>query len=434
MKKNLVLGQVGNWFHDVIPYVDFKSKQSLLDLDILFLDINYIPMLYAEREWAYTAETVILGSPFFNDFLRRKRDIEDFLSIGKYLIAFTPIPQAFSDGGVRRQDNSDILPFVVETKHSVGRKISVLPKTKFTNLFLKFKDQIYYESIFERMEGTPIATVENNQAVAIFNNNVLFIPKFKFYERNELSNFLNELIEIFTGDGSIQYEIPKWSENYLLPGEKEMNSKLSDLIITQEELLEKIKKEVLLLEKTNEYKVLFTGTGDTLELIVQNLFSELGFQILEREPNRDDLIMRYNENIFVVEIKGVKGSAGENQAAQLEKWVSEYNSNNEDHAKGILVVNAFKDFEIKDRDTATFPHQMLKYSEKRDHCLISGLQLLGLYFKCKQTPAEKENLIQSLYETVGVYKGFENWNEFIEYKTDNDSSPVTQTTAGEEIK
>ena len=58
---------------------------------------------------------------------------------------------------------------------------------------------------------------------------------------------------------------------------------------------------------------------------------------MEVLPDRDDLILQYNDRIAVVEIKGVlRKSAAERHAAQLEKWVSSYFSDKGIRPKGIL--------------------------------------------------------------------------------------------------
>ncbi len=63
-------------------------------------------------------------------------------------------------------------------------------------------------------------------------------------------------------------------------------------------------------------------------------------------------------------------------------------------------------------NTSTW-NQMLDFATKRDHCLISSLQFLGLYYSAIVND-NKEELINSLFNTIGVYDGFKNWQEFIE--------------------
>ena len=139
---------------------------------------------------------------------------------------------------------------------------------------------------------------------------------------------------------------------------------------------------------------------------------------MEGEIGRDDLIIKYNEKIAVIEVKGVSKSAAEKHVTQLEKWVSEYHLKNEIKAKGILVINAFKDVPLSERKEKPFPDQMLPYSQKREHCLITGLQLLGLYLDCVNNLSKKEKMINLLFETNGIFKEYEDWENFLETNKD----------------
>jgi len=62
------------------------------------------------------------------------------------------------------------------------------------------------------------------------------------------------------------------------------------------------------------------------------------------------LILDYKGKIAVVEVKGLGKSAAENNAAQLEKWVSEYYLTKGIKPKGILIVNAYKDVPFKEQE------------------------------------------------------------------------------------
>jgi hypothetical protein len=74
---------------------------------------------------------------------------------------------------------------------------------------------------------------------------------------------------------------------------------------------------------------------------------------------------------------------------------------------------------------------MLKFSKQREHCLISSLQLLGLYYEVLKNPSKKDELIKLLFETIGVYDGFEDWSEFISLQeTATPSTSVGASTTG----
>jgi hypothetical protein len=87
-----------------------------------------------------------------------------------------------------------------------------------------------------------------------------------------------------------------------------------------------------------------------------------------------------------IEVKGRDtGSAGEKHAAQLEKWVMGHFEKTGEHAKGLLVVNGFKDVELLARTEPVFPAQMIPFSTSRGHALISGVQLLCCPWRLDRT-------------------------------------------------
>lgn len=95
---------------------------------------------------------------------------------------------------------------------------------------------------------------------------------------------------------------------------------------------------------------------------------------------------------------------GEKNAAQLEKWVSMHLDKFDKTPKGILIINAFKEIPVSERKDPAFPDQMLRYSNKREHCLITGEVLLRMYLAFKNKRLSIEKLTDMLFETVGPLK------------------------------
>lgn len=158
---------------------------------------------------------------------------------------------------------------------------------------------------------------------------------------------------------------------------------------------------------------MFTGKGDILVDTVITVLTELGLKAFLGETGRDDIVVEFNGQSAVVEVKGKKGSAAEADAAQLEKWVAGFKQEKNSDPKGILMVNAFCETPLLERKEQAFPHQMLKYSTQREHCLMTTLQLLGLLLEARAYPEKKSELVDSLFSTVGIYTGFSDWRSFL---------------------
>lgn len=109
---------------------------------------------------------------------------------------------------------------------------------------------------------------------------------------------------------AVKLETPKWVENYFLEGESEELQKLETLESQLRAIDEKILHQKRQLELIKDLKLLVYGSGEELERIVETVFTDLGFRIHEKEYNRDELIISMNEKTAVIEIKGLKGSAG----------------------------------------------------------------------------------------------------------------------------
>ena len=58
----------------------------------------------------------------------------------------------------------------------------------------------------------------------------------------------------------------------------------------------------------------------------------------------------------------------------------------------------------------TFPVQMLKYTTQQEICLLTPIQLNNIKYYLKQNPEKKEEVIDELYMTNGIYKNFSDWN------------------------
>jgi len=401
------IGEIGGAFTTVTK-ISYLSDQTLMDFDFIILDFDSAIRPFNVHQ--------------FNIATKRNQELEEFIKYKKVpIVIFPPISnnQQFVTGTIQREVQfEELLParsFAVE--RVIGKDMEVKPNTPFTSFLTKYKKLFAYASYFTRYTGKIIAEVPfNKKVLAFYNESVVFIPRLSQEFKQHESDFLLDLTTVVSGLNKEPDEIdlPTWSTKYLLPLEVNFIKQIDSLSRQMADLVLGQKNAETDLENLRRKKILFTGTGKQLEREVEKIFEILGFKILESEEGRDDFTIEYNGKIAVVEIKGVVGSSAEKHAAQLEKWVSTYHENNDVLPKGILIVNSYREEILINRTDDTFPHQMLKYSETRGHCLITGLQLLNISFEVEKYPEKKEDLINSLFETIGVYKDFRNWSDYIE--------------------
>ncbi|HEX8078764.1 MAG TPA: hypothetical protein VF557_00990 [Jatrophihabitans sp.] len=201
--------------------------------------------------------------------------------------------------------------------------------------------------------------------------------------------------------------LPSWTANYRFPSEVERAAKQIEL---ERELAEvQHRLDIVKAEQAQDerWKTLITGSGPALERRVREALELFGFALEEGDAGRTDLRGEYKGQRIVVEVKGVTKSAAEKNAAQLEKWISEEIADGA-HAKGILVVNTWRDTPLRNRTEGDFPDQMLRYCIQREHCLVTGLQLLAMARACHEDGSRKAEIAELLMTTVGP---IENWTD-----------------------
>lgn len=441
--------------HEALDYDSFDSSRSCLDYDLLLWNPNEIlydyssksdsPKYLGLKNLSDEASAKALG-----DIVRRKKEISEMLELGRSVVVVTSPPQRcyvdtgkreFSGTGRNRQvtrmveevDFLSSLPIEnTQTTEALGKSIEFKGGEPFAAFWKNNKKYLSYKAYFRQPVGTPLFFVKGTQRVVgsyseIGKGILLFIPSFldeEHWEQYDLAEGeAEEVSERFVGSlitlieelkkGAGDFELPAWTAAYALPGELEMKKEQRNLNDELNEVLFRISKQKELAAELESYKTLFAGTGKALETQIRRVFEELGFSVKEGEPGRDDLILRYEDKVAVVEVKGVSKSAGEKHAAQLEKWVSEYHVAHNVHPKGILVVNTYRDAPLENRSGYAFPDQMLPFSKNRGHCLITTLQLLGLYLDCKDDDAKKAEMVNRLFTTEGVFTEYQNWSDYL---------------------
>ncbi len=206
-------------------------------------------------------------------------------------------------------------------------------------------------------------------------------------------------------------EWPKWVDDYRFRSEIDRAAVVQELEAKAAKIRTELDEFALEQESDRKWKLLIAGTGTSLEIVVADAFKVLGFELEPVAPGRTDLRGMRRGRRVVVETKGVAKTAAEKHCAQLEKWVAAELEEDERNAKGILVINAFLNDPPLLRRDPPFPSQMQPYAEKREHCLITGLQLLNIVRTALAKPERCDELADLLLETSGVLKG---WNDLSE--------------------
>jgi hypothetical protein len=246
--------------------------------------------------------------------------------------------------------------------------------------------------------------------------NVIFLPMLSFPTPADAGRFVDAVIKLAErlSPKPEKLELPKWTLNFTWPRLVAFQSELNRIRQEVEKMIASEKSALGQLISEESLKILIAGKGPFLEEQVIETLREIGFKAEKGEPGRDDVILEWNGRPAVAEIKGKEKSAAEKDAAQLEKWVSIQLEKTGSAPKGILIVNAFCDTPPSERKLSAFPDQMLKYSQGREHCLITTLQLLGLLLEIRQNPGKRGDLIEGIFNTSGIYRQFTDYDKFLQ--------------------
>ena len=437
MKEKKIVGINTNFNLNVCKqFQNFYSKTfdknlSLYDYDAVIINSRITFQGRAAERRSYqdglclSDETIFQLSTIFDSF---RTQLTELLQQGKNIYVIMNQSEKYYHLDYKHErydfDILSYLPIKVEYEILSGQEFHIENNEPYYSFFSSIKQYISYENIIKCDFLEKLITIKGTKKCIggvcnIYNGKIIFIPDFTrkpspmlVFSNEKIKSETDNLDELFLAavykleeelTGNIEEELPDWTESFLILNEEDLKQKISGI----EQKLAKLQEELDFrkneLRSIQEYKYLLTSSGKTLESIVKRVLKEIGFTLLDSEENRTDVIAKYKDIDIVIEIKGLTKSAGEGNANQLEKWVTEFYSESNKHPKPILIVNAYMNQPILERKNPAFPNQMLKYSINRDHCLLSAYQLLKMFIDIKENPSKSDDLIIELLNTVGIY-------------------------------
>lgn len=435
---------------DIIDIENFSSQTSILDYTSVIISVEGIIYDYVQKPSKFQGLDCLndddQSAKLVRDMERRKNEIIELLKQGNNVFVVLPSEQniyirtgkkEYSGTGRNRAttnivdvfDVLSFLPIEIECIKAAGRKITYVGNGSFDIIKENIMGDFQYRSYISKGEGIPLLQITNTaknvgMVIKYEKGRIIFLPEFadeELYEDDSkwdesLIRCINTLIQLDTElkQNIGGFELPEWTNSYLLPKEGEALEKLNNYIKELDTLRHKIEVQEELIKELQKIKLVFTSTGQVLENICRKMFLTLGFKEMQTEYNRSDLVLNYGVKDVVVEIKGLNKSAGEKNAAQLEKWVCEHIEQYGQQPKAVLLVNAYRNIILNKRTEDVFPKQMLKYSSSREQCLISTTQFICLYLDCIANPHKKKSIVKKMLDNVGVYEEYSDIGHFIE--------------------
>ena len=438
---------------------EFSSNHSLYDYDVVLWDPLESIRTYNELHGGYTERT-FEGRRWLSegDSARIKRDVErvgneivEFLKLGRTLVVFVPGDvtvkvetgeKEYSGTGRNRKTTTllrdfdvlaETLPVEVRRHISSGVDIEPIDST----IGPMYRETAYhwqYGSVIESDHPMhPLLRVTGTDKVVGAEmdwggGRIIFLPyldtnddgqgededdttEVQAESREQAAAVSNLVVQwVLARITTEEVDWPSWIDEYQFQSELDRAPAISELRVKAAEIQAQL--DCLLAEdaKDKQWKLLVAGSGTPLEIAVADALQVLGFDLQPVVPGRTDVRGTYKGQWVVVETKGVSKSAAEGYSAQLEKWVAE-EVVAERPPKGILIINAWQKKAPLERTQPAFPPQMRPYAEKRDHCLVTGLQLLSLARAALAQPDRADELASLLIKTTGVLEGWDDPTE-----------------------
>ncbi|MDA1001402.1 MAG: hypothetical protein O2807_12920 [bacterium] len=442
--------QIGENLH--LPNVDvddFYTDKHFMDYDIVIVD-PWGAMKGEGHDYPVSGDKLKIKDQSANYLIEGLKKFSqkflNFINRGKTAIVFVrklPIlTYSYQDRTAIATASIDLNKFMPWGKDGLiavhGTNIGYQNIEPYKSFFIANHERWEYKAIIKEPFGRSIAHVygveEDVLATEISTKGdgyCLMLPYVQFNlsdgdssgVKEVRTNFVSSLVNL-TNNLQVSAaipDLPDWTRDYRLPGEAAEMKAIGEAGRQVLEIQEQIKAQTKMLEALRKHKYLFSSCDTPLEKAVDRALSELGFKVEPGPKNRVDRIAEYNGQLLAVEIQGVKNGAKEDHARSLNTWVAEVEELKKNDAKGLLVVNAFRETPLGKRNGNLWPGETLSVCSRHMLCAMTGLQLLGLCVEAKKNPQRKGELIQKIFDTSGEFPDFKDWREFLDIEENNES-------------
>lgn len=216
-----------------------------------------------------------------------------------------------------------------------------------------------------------------------------------------------------------EVEARQWIHNatYMFPEERRIQQAINN---KKEEhkieigLLEKQAKEIH--EKYSFLRQLLTGTGKELVLAVKSFLEWLGFEnvvdkdeiVISGEIKEEDLCFEYEDNLVLIEIKGINGTSTDAECSQIDKIVSRrMRALKSTAVHGVYIVNNQKNTDPLKRQAPPFNDVQINDAVNQSRTLVYTSQLFALCSDIEMGFVSKEVARRSFLQ-AGVANFHEN--------------------------
>lgn len=242
---------------------------------------------------------------------------------------------------------------------------------------------------------------------------IILLPSYYDYHNGEL---LERCIVKLLGDKEVTPQ-PTWAKAILVPGQKELISKITEVSDQIDALQEQKKTYLDNKDELERWKYLLYEKGKhQLEPVVRDALALLGCDV-EPQPDKDsDGAVRCDYGTALLEVAGSKGTIKIEKFGELKKnmgnFIEEKGSKIKGVLKGILVGNPFCEEPLKNRPPEAsqkdlFAKQLIDSAEKQDISVLLSTDLyevVSRFLEGKLTDADKQSLRERIFNGKGLVR------------------------------
>lgn len=313
---------------------------------------------------------------------------------------------------------------LVKHKNRIGNRVSLCDNRLSKTLFEGRLDKIRYHNSFypsyyfdgdqkvcdERF--VPLLKNELDEFVAYVYFHAEKVVDFVFPQIDDKAALLRSLFEnaLFPSFSEFfpDIEAKQWihSDVYLLPEQMVIHKTIK----SKEEAF---KKEVAELEEKSRQidvrlgflKDLLTSSGSELVKAVKKYLEWLGFvdvvdkdeTLNSEEIREEDLCFKFNDELVLVEVKGIYGTSTDSECSQVDKIVNrKMRQEGSTKVHGVYIVNNERNTDPLKRTVPPFNKNQISDAENQFRTMVYTTQLYSLYFDIEHGFVSKEYARKSL--------------------------------------
>jgi hypothetical protein len=406
----------------------FHSARNLMEFEVVLVAPSSIASGLPPPKPG-SPPTGFQSAEFRDRAIRRAEDFRRYLQAGRKLVIFVSVPTSVmirDAGKALTLPTTDCLPFCPKFIALDGTRLNKKiqnPSDPFSVFWSAHSESFTsYHGCLSETVGQVLLEAPGGQALGALveaeGGHVLFLPE----PLGAIDGLCEGLLHMFLSFSRESGEPPPaWSLDLVTHTERSLFAEIAAIERQRDTLEESLRSLQGKLAAESRLKLLLSANGTELEQAVLDAFVELGFTAKPGPQGRDDLELVFRGELGVAEVKGVEASAAEAHANQLEKWLSERRMDGQDVKKGILVVNAYRRQAPNSRPAA-FPDNVIRFSTKRDHSLLSTTQLFNMVLLARADSGSRDTSAVAIWNAIGLVEGFVDANQNL---SDRDNTPLS---------